>query len=246
MKLDASLLPNSSGQAAAATASAVPASESASAAPDPQSAPAVDTDPGPPGHSFKFPLHVNARGAAIGTIATVAFVWALQWAEKFLVPLLLGVFIAYTLSPVVQWLERRRLPRPAGATLVTVAIVCLLGGVGYRVQGEIINVVHELPKVISDGKAGQPSTIAQVQAAARELERATASVAEPGKPAARKAVVAVAAVPSAAPGSNIKVMDWVLAGSMGVATFISQATMVVFLVFFLLLAGDTFKRKLVK
>ena len=41
-------------------------------------------------------------------------------------------------------------------------------------------------------------------------------------------------------------MDWVLAGSMGLVTFVSQATMVVFLVFFLLLAGDTFKRKLVK
>jgi predicted PurR-regulated permease PerM len=33
---------------------------------------------------------------------------------------------------------------------------------------------------------------------------------------------------------------------MGLATFLSQASMVVFLVFFLLLAGDTFKRKLVK
>jgi predicted PurR-regulated permease PerM len=247
MKLDASLPPESSGEGA------VSLPEPASAAPDPQATPAVDADPGPPGHSFKFPLHVNARGAAIGTIATVAFVWAVQWAEKFLVPLLLGVFIAYTLSPVVEWLERRRLPRPAGATLVTVAIVCLLGGVGYRVQGEIINIVDELPnithkltKVLSDGNTGQPSTIAQVQAAARELERATASVTEAGKPAARKAVVAVAAVPATAPGSNIKVMDWVLAGSMGVATFISQATMVVFLVFFLLLAGDTFKRKLVK
>jgi predicted PurR-regulated permease PerM len=42
------------------------------------------------------------------------------------------------------------------------------------------------------------------------------------------------------------VMDWVLAGSMGLVTFATQATMVVFLVFFLLLAGDTFKRKLVK
>jgi predicted PurR-regulated permease PerM len=41
-------------------------------------------------------------------------------------------------------------------------------------------------------------------------------------------------------------MDWVLAGSLSLAAFISQATMVVFLVFFLLLAGDTFKRKLVK
>jgi predicted PurR-regulated permease PerM len=33
---------------------------------------------------------------------------------------------------------------------------------------------------------------------------------------------------------------------MGLLTFATQATMVVFLVFFLLLAGDTFKRKLVK
>ena len=218
----------------------------------PESAPIIELDPGPPGHSFKFPLHVNARGTAIGLIATVLFVWALQWAEKFLVPMLLGVFVAYTLNPVVEWLERRRLPRPIGATLVTVAILGLLGGVGYRVQGEIVNIVDELPnithkltKVLSDGNTGQPSTIAQVQAAARELERATASVAEPGKPAARKTVVAVASVPPN-PGSNIKIMDWVLAGSMGVATFISQATMVVFLVFFLLLAGDTFKRKLVK
>jgi predicted PurR-regulated permease PerM len=41
-------------------------------------------------------------------------------------------------------------------------------------------------------------------------------------------------------------MDWLLAGSVGLASFLSQATMVIFLVFFLLLAGDTFKRKLVK
>jgi predicted PurR-regulated permease PerM len=41
-------------------------------------------------------------------------------------------------------------------------------------------------------------------------------------------------------------MDWVWAGSMGLMGFLSQATMVIFLVFFLLLSGDTFKRKLVK
>jgi len=206
-----------------------------------------------PGHSFKFPLHVNARGTAIGIIATVAFVWALQWAEKFLVPLLLGVFIAYTLSPVVGWLERRRLPRAAGATLVTVLILAILGGVAYRVQDEIVNIVDELPsithklsKVITAGN-GQPGTFAQMQAAARELERATAAAVDPSKAAtARRPVVVAAPVPGATAGSNIKIMDWVLAGSVGVATFISQATMVVFLVFFLLLAGDTFKRKLVK
>jgi predicted PurR-regulated permease PerM len=41
-------------------------------------------------------------------------------------------------------------------------------------------------------------------------------------------------------------MNWIWAGSLGVMGFLSQATMVIFLVFFLLLSGDTFKRKLVK
>lgn len=45
------------------------------------------------GH-LRLPIHVNARGLALGVIATVAFVFALQWAKNFLVPLLLGIFIA--------------------------------------------------------------------------------------------------------------------------------------------------------
>jgi predicted PurR-regulated permease PerM len=209
----------------------------------------ADADLGPPGHSFKLPLHVNARGMALGILATVAFVWALQWSEKFLVPLLLGVFIAYTLSPVVAWLERWHIQRAIGATLVTVAIVVAMAGVLYRVQGEIVNIVDELPalthkitKLLTDNSTGQPSTIQQMQAAATEIEQATANV---GADAARRAAARRAA-PAAAATGGIKIMDWVLAGSMGLVTFISQATMVVFLVFFLLLAGDTFKRKLVK
>ncbi|MDL2356109.1 MAG: AI-2E family transporter [Pseudomonadota bacterium] len=186
---------------------------------------------------------------AIGIVATVAFVWALQWSEKFLVPLLLGVFIAYTLSPVVAWLERWHVKRAIGATLVTVAILVALAGVLYRVQGEIVNIIDELPtithkvtKLLTDGNGGQPSTIQQMQAAASEIERATANVGSDGTRLARRTPAPIAG----AAGSGIKVMDWVLAGSMGLVTFVSQATMVVFLVFFLLLAGDTFKRKLVK
>lgn len=208
---------------------------------------AIDADHGaPPGHSLKVPLHVNARGMALGVLATVAFIYALQWSEKFLVPLLLGVFIAYTLSPVVQWLERMHIKRAIGATLVTVAILAVLAGVLYRVQGEIVAIVDELPTIthkitkLFTESSGERSTIQQMQAAASEIERATSNV---GSDAARAA--ARRAGPAAA-GGGIKVMDWVLAGSMGLVTFVSQATMVVFLVFFLLLAGDTFKRKLVK
>jgi predicted PurR-regulated permease PerM len=197
--------------------------------------------------SFRLPIHVNARGLSLGILATVAFVFALQAAQKFLVPLLLGIFIAYTLSPVVAWLERHHVKRAIGATLVTIAILAGIGLTLQRVQGQFFNIIDELPtlthkvtKLITDASDGQPSTIQQMQRAASELEQATANVGADAKRALQRRT------PPPAGASNFRIMDWLLAGSLSLAAFVSEATMVVFLVFFLLLAGDTFKRKLVK
>ncbi|MGI4717689.1 MAG: AI-2E family transporter [Janthinobacterium lividum] len=234
-------------------APAAPAQTGPGAAPEPRAAPS-----NPPGDELalhagglRLPVHVNARGLSLGILATIACVFALQWAQKFFVPLLLGIFIAYTLNPVVRWLERWHVRRVVGATLVTALILGAMGGTLYRLQGEFFNILDELPALthkvtrILTSNTGQRSTIQQVQAAAAEIERA-ASNATGGdqRKAIQKRTQSVPPVPAA--GSNIRVMDWVLAGSVGLATFLSQATMVVFLVFFLLLAGDTFKRKLVK
>jgi len=192
--------------------------------------------------SARLPLHVHARGLALGIIATVAFLYALQWGKQFLVPLLLGIFIAYTLNPLVCWLERIRIARPLGATLVTVAILFGSAVTADKLHGEFQNIVEELPTVthklsrlLSDKLGKGPSTLERIQAVATEIERAASGGV---KRTARKAIPAEQ--------GGIKVIDWVWAGSMGVAGFVSQAAMVIFLVFFLLLAGDTFKRKLVK
>jgi predicted PurR-regulated permease PerM len=232
-------------------------SEAPSAAPAPIP---VESDQLPPEHdaldaedlrlgSLRLPMHVNARGLSLGIIATVAFVFALQWAQKFFVPLLLGIFIAYTLSPIVLWLERHHVKRAIGATLVTGLILAAMAMTMQRVQGEVFNIVDELPKIthkvtklITDNSDGQPSTIQQVQAAASEIEQAASNVGSDAK----RTVQRRQPLPPAAGSPSFRVMDWILAGSMSLATFMTEATMVIFLVFFLLLAGDTFKRKLVK
>ncbi|MFN3790938.1 AI-2E family transporter [Massilia sp.] len=239
--------------AASAPDNAAPAAPSAAS---PEAGPGAE--PGPAGDELtmhvgglRLPTHVNARGLSLGILATIATLFALQWAQKFFVPLLLGIFIAYTLNPVVRWLERWHVKRVIGATLVTALIMGALGGTLYRLQGEFFNIIDELPALttkvtrILTNNTGQRSTIQQVQAAAAEIERA-ASNATGGEErrAIQKRTQSVPPAPAA--GGGIRVMDWVLAGSIGLATFLSQATMVVFLVFFLLLAGDTFKRKLVK
>ena len=196
-----------------------------------------------PDASLRLPLHVHARGMALGIIATVSFIYALQWAQKFLIPVLFGIFIAYTLNPVVAWLEKLRLPRAIAATAVTALILFGSFVVVERVQGEFESIVEELPaathklsRLIAANTGGKNSTFQKMQAVANEIEQVAAG-AEARRNNRRAA---------AAEAPNFKIMDWVWAGSLGLVGFLSQATMVIFLVFFLLLSGDTFKRKLVK
>jgi len=192
-------------------------------------------------HARTLPIHV--RGVALTIIATVVFVFALQWAQKFLIPLMFGVFIAYTLNPVVVWLQHLRIPRLAGTTLVMAVILVGIGATANNLTDEFNSILDGLPATAHKvahalGKMhdGQPNAIEQMQAAATEIEKATNQAA--GVRLSKK--IASLDQPS------FRVNEWLWVGSMGAVAFIGQATIVIFLVFFLLLSGDTFKRKLVR
>src|SRR5580692_7942787 len=48
----------------------------------------------------------HVRSLCLRILTVLALVFALQWGQKFLVPLVFGIFIAYTLNPLVACLER--------------------------------------------------------------------------------------------------------------------------------------------
>ena len=89
-------------------------------------------------------------------------------------------------------------------------------------------------------RIGELISMQKVQTAAREIEKATGQ-AESGPLAARQPATHVVVDQA---GFKLGNVLWV--GSMGALGFIGEAAMVAFLVFFLLLSGDTFKRKLVR
>jgi predicted PurR-regulated permease PerM len=188
-----------------------------------------------------------ARGVALPIIATIAVVFALDWAQGFFISLLLGVLFAYTLNPLVMMLERCRIPRVAGTGVVMIGVVCALGLGGYALRGQMQTILDQVPAAASSLSAGlaglrkgQSSTMQKVQAAANEIERATSEAA--GMPSTpRQTATRVVIEP---PGFRLGSFLWV--GSMGAAELIGQAGMVLFLTFFLLLSGDTYKRKLVR
>jgi len=191
-------------------------------------------------------LPVDARGAALGILATVALVFALDWAQPFLITLLLGILFAYTLNPLVVWLERIKIPRVVGASIVMTVAICALVFGAYALRGQVQGILAQLPEAankLSMGldqlRSGSLSNMQDVQTAARTIEKASnpADLSATPKPRATHVVI---------DQPRFKLSNYLWVGSQGVFAFMGQATMVFFLVYFFLLGGDMFKRKLVR
>ena len=191
-------------------------------------------------------LPVDARGVALAIMATVALIFALNWAQPFLITLLLGILFAYTLNPLVVWLEWIRIPRVVGTSLVMLAVICALVFGTYALRGQVQRIIAQLPEAaskVSTGldkmRSGQQSNMKHVQAAANTIEKAAskADLSAPPKPRTTRVVI---------DSPTFTLSNFLLEGSKGVLAVIGQAAMVFFLVFFFLLGGDIFKRKLVR
>jgi predicted PurR-regulated permease PerM len=188
-----------------------------------------------------------ARGIALVILATVAAVFALKWAQSFFVSLLLGILFAYTLNRLVVWLELVRIPRVLGTSIVMIGVVCVAVLGTYALRGQILTIIDQLPEAVSQMSAGiaklrkgEASTMQKMQTAASEIEKATSEAAGLAALPRQRATRVVIDVP----GFNLG--NFFLTNAMVAAGLIGQAAMVLFLTFFLLLSGDTFKRKLVR
>jgi predicted PurR-regulated permease PerM len=190
---------------------------------------------------------MQVRGLCLTILTIVATVFALHWAQKFLIPLVFGIFIAYTLNPLVAAMERMKIPRLAGTLAVMISLILCTAQAGYALRDEFMSIAERLPasahalsRAIAGPKSREASTMQKMQAAATEVFTAAGQAAG-GKAETKRSDTLAASAPS-----TFKLGELLWTGSVSAAGFLGQATIVVFLVFFLLLSGDTFKRKLMK
>jgi predicted PurR-regulated permease PerM len=188
-----------------------------------------------------------ARGLALSILAMIAVVFALEWAQTFVISLLLGILIAYTLNPLVVWLERIGIPRVAASLIVMLGVISVLVFGVYSLRGQLRTIVEQLPEATSKFSAGlarlrtsQLGAMQKLQSAATEVERATTQAAGGASVPKQPATHVVIDQPT------FKLGDFIWVGSKGAVGALGQAIMVLFLTFFLLVGGDTFKRKLVR
>ena len=194
--------------------------------------------------------HVSTRSTSIVVIAFIAGVVFLHWAQAVIIPIVLSIFLSYALTPVVNWLRRRaKLPKVVGAA-ATLAI--LLGAIGWglnSLQPEALDILDIVPRATQKfslairGNSRDPaSAVEKMKKAANEIEKA-ANNAGTTPPT----VGATTLQPRPAPDApSFKVRDYVLMGTASFIAGMGQLVVVVALVYFLLVAGDSFRRTLIR
>jgi predicted PurR-regulated permease PerM len=202
-------------------------------------------EPHPPETAPLVPVPVDMRNAAITVMAAIAVVLVLQYAQSVFIPLVLGLLISYALDPVVTRLERLRLNRAVGAALILLLVVGGGGVMLYQLRSQATQIIEQLPDGARRLRAlinrqQSSGAIHKMQQAATELQKA-ASDTTGGTPAASPGVTRVQVE-----DAPINVGDYVMWGSLNIATAVGQAVLVLFLAYFLLASGDLYRRKLVK
>jgi predicted PurR-regulated permease PerM len=201
----------------------------------------------PPHVLLHFPVS-GVRSVALGVLMVIAVLAVLRWASGFFIPLMLGLVFSYALSPLVDWLHRLKVPRAVSAGVLILGILGGMGAAVYSLSDDANDLIESLPAAArkvrdsmqSDRKKAD-TTLESVQKAAAELQKAAEEAGgRTNAPPARGVSRVVVEKP------RFDLREYLWSGTIGLASLLGQVVMVTFLTYFMLVSGNTFRRKLVK
>src|SRR4051812_15628396 len=214
-------------------------------------APGAATPAGEPGAAWR-----QAAGTSLGSsvLAIIAIVAALYLARGFFVPLLIGMLASYALHPLVDWLERGRVPRTVGAALVLATVVGSFWWIGASMSADAEALIEKLPEAarklrqdLSAARSGAPTALQNMQEAASQLQGAAADAG--ARPDNRTATIARPTAPTALAAQVAEptwLRDYTLTQSALLASVAAQTPIVLMLTYFLLASGPHFRGKLLQ
>lgn len=176
-------------------------------------------------------------------LATVASIYFIDWAQPILLPLVVAVLISYALDPLVAGLERLRIPRPLSATIVILSVILIIAGASYPLQQQAMEMLDKVPVVVrqfqyqQESEPREESAMEKAQLAAKEIEEA----------AERRSDERDRDTPGVQPVRIVEkpfdLEKYFIEGSSSALVLITQCFSVLVLVFFVLSAGNLYKRK---
>ncbi len=189
-------------------------------------------------------MALDVRGTALTILAaavSIAFLW---WARAVFIPVLLAVLVSHALEPSVGLLERLKCPRSLATFVILGALLTGLGYGVYALGEPAATFINQMPAqarklrvAVEHNVHDNGGAIDRVKQAANEIERVATSAAGPPPAPAGVQRVRVEEPP-------FRVGDLLWRGSRGLLDFLAAIVVVFFLTYYLLLAGDLYRRKL--
>ncbi len=164
--------------------------------------------------------------AVLAAGAVLAFLWL---ARELLLPTVLAICLAFTVHPVVAWLERRRLPRWLAALIGTLLALLLVAAIGAVLYNRVAAFWSELPEYEGRIRTAWDSVARKFMHIQAQSEQLVRSPARPGTVHVQQGV------------------PWtvLLVGTaQGAIAIAAEATVAVFALYFSLAEAPRFKQKL--
>jgi predicted PurR-regulated permease PerM len=186
---------------------------------------AADDDPD------DMPLPTDPKTVFLGGLFVLACMAALYVAADIVLPLILAIVLKLLLQPLVRLLERIHLPRAVGAVLAVLLVLLVFAGTISLLAGPAADWAGKLPDAIPKLRDGLSFLHGPIEAGQRMMKQIPGFSGEPGAPPQ---------APAVKPSSLVSA---VLSGS---ATATSGLFTTLLILFYLLVSGETFLRRMVE
>ena len=172
-------------------------------------------------------IKISARAIPSLHIIASGIVFAfLYFASSVVMTLLLAVLLAYFLDPVVEFLERMRIPRGLGSLMVLLVVMSLIGGLGLLVANRTDQFVADWPRysaILRNATTAVDRKLAMVENQVEAIAPEEAKESQPVR---------------VAEGRPVRELVFLGVGSL--YSFLLVAAFLPFLVFFMLAASRRF------
>ena len=192
-------------------------------------------------------VQADVRSLSLTVLTVLAVIFMLHWARAFFIPLMLGVMISYAFSPLVNLMQKWRIPRAIGAAVLLIGIVGGTGSLVYSLSDDAAQLIETLPDAAEKFRNTLRKEWGTTEGAMEQMQKAAVQL----ESAANETITPAATAPKGVTRvliekSKLNISDYLWTGTVGATVFAGQAVMVLFLTYFLLVSGDIFRRKLVR
>jgi predicted PurR-regulated permease PerM len=169
-------------------------------------------------------------------------VTALRLSAGLVIPFVVSLLVAAGLDPVVRALTRAGVPRWIASALTVAGLVAAIGVTTYSLSGKLNAAINRLPEATTRLQHQFRELRGQPEGPLRALERAADTLEAVASEAAGNGARRVPRATEPA----LQLRQSLVSGTMTLVGFSGGLVMLTLFVYFVLAAGDLFKRKLVR